>query len=684
MMTTLYGCAVFLSAFLLFQIQLILAKVILPWFGGSPGVWTTCMLFFETALLAGYAYAHGLIRLLSARRQVLLHVLLLGAVVLFLPPAPEAGWQPQGDENPVWRILAMLGVTIGLPFVVLSATAPLLQVWYGRSGGRSPYKLYALSNAGSLIGPLSYPLWIERNLTLHGQLVAWSLLLLLFVAVVVPCAVRVWRSAPGGVGEVAGAGEPDRVLVVTPQVRFLWLAYPFCSTLLFLGVTNQLCQEVAVVPFLWVVPLGVYLLSYILCFASDRWYRRRLFLFALALGIVGLLLAAGQGNALSMTYSIPIYGGGLFIACMCCHGELVLLRPPLRQLTSFYLLISVGGALAGVAAGILAPGLFSTFAELPAAIFLCVILVWAGMSREILARIEVAEARALVQRFVHGVTWLLAGLWLAGVAALALVPVEDHYRNFYGVLRISEIVKVGGGTRFLYHGATRHGQQNLDSVRALEPTAYYGTNSGVGLAFRVLPPGEPWRVGVVGLGVGTVMSYGRTGDVFRFYEINPLVTRLARDKFTFLSQGKARSEVLQGDARLTLQREEPQRYDLLMVDAFSSDSIPVHLLTREAFDVYLRHLKPDGLLVLHMSNKHLDLSPVFADQLAAFDLHGTGVRDATEGDGLLESVYVVASRDPARIAAIQALHPDNALEGVHPVPRPWTDDYSNPLSLLKF
>lgn len=674
----LYALTILLSAFLLFQVQPVIAKIILPWFGGSAAVWTTCLLFFQVVLLGGYLYAHFLFRYCSRRRQALIHIGLLAASALVLPAIPGAEWKPSGAEDPTARILLLLAATVGLPYFMLSATGPLVQGWYSRRFEGVPYRLYALSNAGSMFALLSYPVLFEPVLATRQQALIWSAG---YAAFVLFC----------GATALVSRAAPEKALPEAKEAAapgagryFFWIALPASASVLLLAITNHLSQNVAAIPFLWVLPLSLYLLSFILCFDRPGWYRRGLFLrlFAVAVGSMAYCLSEEFENA-SIKVLIPLFAAGLFLCSMVCHGELARLKPHPRYLTSFYVMISLGGALGGVLVGVAAPRLFDGYYEMQAGLALCALLVVLVLRQD--SESAVSKGWSTPAGAVPAVLVVV----LIGYLAVQIRELEDDYhlmaRTFYGGLRVTD---TGSGAdpnavRKLMHGTINHGTQFLNPERRRWPTTYYGTASGVGLAIRERRDYGPMRVGVIGLGTGTLAAYGRPGDTYRFYEINPQVVDVARREFTYLADCPARVEVALGDARLSLEREPPQGFDVLAVDAFSGDSIPVHLLTREAFRVYLKHLAPGGVLAIHVSNKYLELEPVVGMQAEALNLEALAVdTDDEDGTGTFGAMWVLVSargeffENPA---VRKAGTPVNFKKGL----RLWTDDYSNLFRILR-
>ncbi|MBV6516449.1 MAG: Polyamine aminopropyltransferase [Planctomycetes bacterium] len=678
-----YGTAVFLSAFLLFLVQPLISRFILPWFGGSSAVWTTCMLFFQVFLLAGYAYAHLSIRSLSPRWQALVHAGLLAVAALTLPVIPAESLKPQGGENPTLRVLALLALSVGLPYFALSATGPLLQAWFARARpGRSPYVLYALSNVGSLLALLGYPFLFEPWLGRIHQAYAWSGGFVLFALL---CAVVGLGRRHDGFRSDAGPAQGPAPPLVT---RGLWVALPMCASVMLLAVTNQLCQDVASVPFLWVLPLSLYLVTFIVTFAGPRWYPRYWAILAMFGAIIAVVVAHNTGAGLSVKYQLLAYGGGLLSCCYVCHGELYRLRPEPSRLTGYYLAISVGGALGGIFVGLVAPLVFRVYLEMYAGMAACVLLAMFCVARDSFGHL--LAGNRLQVSLACAVAVLAAALLLMDHQRSATQRAVASERNFYGVLRVDEFYEGTGYHQYsLYHGIIEHGFQYRLPERRREPSTYYGENSGVALALMHLS-GKPRKVGLVGLGTGTLATYGRPGDQFRFYEINPAVIELAQSHFTFLKDSAAEIDLVLGDARLSLEREEPQSFDLLALDAFSSDSIPVHLLTQEALDLYLRHLKPEGVICLHISNRHLDLRPVVQSLAQARGLHvswvdSTGDIPPPENAGaqrIYAASWLLVSR--ARWVLESELIAPSASK-LPPLPegfRPWTDDYSNLFSVL--
>ncbi len=813
----LFGVTIVLSAFLLFQVQPLIAKQILPWFGGSAAVWTSCMLFFQLALLAGYAWAHFLSEQ-PLKRQILFHVTLILVSLAVLPIIPSVRWKPAGGDDPLLGILGLLTATVGLPYFLLSATSPLLQSWYSRAnGGAMPYRFFALSNAGSMAGLLTYPVLVEPNLTNHHQAWMWSGGFIAFAAFFIVVA---WRSRDARDQVTAQVGSASEAgTAPTWQDKLLWTGLAACASALLLAVTNHMTQNVAAIPFLWVLPLSLYLLSFILCFDSDRWYKRGLFakLAAVELGSMAYSMSEG-GNFTNLKIAVAMLSAALFVFFMVCHGELAHRRPRSRYLTSFYLMVSVGGAIGGLLVGFVFPYVLPALIDLPIILsltaFLFVWLLWRDYSARpkekdkadeflnqprdkfvmivLLAGAFAFVIGRVVMSIYAGAPSLLAGDWdapvLISIAAIfvlyllwrsrgdvdassqkrdivvtlllaaativalafnhndkflivndlpgALIPAglltvylvwrsRDSFdnnslvcfvavgmafgltgymaretwnnigsarvlkRNFYGALVVYDQASAGdmGPVRVLRHGTINHGEQFLWPQNLRHATTYYAEKSGLGLALRSLRIEGNLNVGSIGLGAGTTAVYARPGDHYYFYDINPNVPIIATTQFSFLEHCYGKKEVILGDARLSLEDELRRginrRFDLLSVDAFSGDAIPVHLLTREAYKVYWQHLQPDGVLAVHVSNLYLSLAPgvalaAEADGKQAMEINFDGDDDREESASewvLVTSRKGFFDRDEIKAVATK----------IDPIPglREWTDDYSNLYKILR-
>ncbi len=667
----LYAATIFLSAFLLFQVQPLIAKFILPWFGGSAAVWSAALLFFQLLLLAGYLYAHCLIRYLRPKQQFWLHGTLLIASLATLPIVPSAAWKPTGGDDPTLRILLLLGATIGLPYGLLSATSPLLQAWYLRTHeGAIPYRLFALSNFGSLLALLSYPLVIEPRLALSRQALVWSLGYAVFA---IACAFTAWRSR----GDRRASVTVEAPAAPRIGERVLWVAFAACASILLLAVSSHLTQNVAPIPLLWVAPLSLYLLSFILCFESDRIYNRAIFL-PLLIGSLYLLTRGNswyQNNA-EVSKLIPALCAALFVCCMVCHGELARRRPHPAYLTQFYLMVSIGGALGGLFVVLAAPRIFNSYFELPVAMALCAALVtyvlWIDMPKTWLRVATVAATLAFAA-------------YLTRVQIIESREYTLSARNFYGVLHVRDdpAGKNYPAQRVLIHGTINHGTQLRVPGGDRIPTSYFGTGSGINRALHVLGEHRPIRIGILGLGAGVTASLARAGDTLHYYEINPLVVQIAQSEFGFWNACPAEKKLFLGDGRLVLESLPDEHLDLLAMDAFSSDAVPVHLLAAEAYRTYVRHLNPQGVMAINITNRYLNLEPVVAEAAQATGFQGIVVDDVGEDESYYSaSTWVLLSRVPFSDAdfgdhfAVSKLRPKPGF-------RAWTDDYSNIVQILQ-
>lgn len=674
----LHAATIFTSAFLLFQVQPILAKIILPWFGGSAAVWTTCMLFFQTALLCGYLYAHWINSRLESRRRTALHSALIAASLLLLPVLPGDGWKPHGGDNPTLGILLLLAATVGLPYFLLSTTGPLIQSWYGLEFPQaSPYRLFALSNAGSMLALLSYPVLVEPFLATRGQAYIWSGAYVIFAALCLLC-VRRARNPPAL--SAGHAGPP----ATAPGVRLwlLWTGLAACASTLLLAVTTHLTQDVAPIPFLWILPLSLYLLSFILAFDGTGWYNRWLYLPLTAAALAAMTYTLTSESRMHALPKTGLFAASLFVCCMTCHGELAALKPHRRHLTAFYLMVSAGGAAGGVFTGVIGPYLFSQYYELPIALVACAVLV---------LTVHHGDSSSPLHRLPYRWGWIIGGAaTLALAAALAWqmrLSVRSYRvvaRNFYGGLRTADYGSPDTvhWTRKLTHGLINHGEQYLNPLRHRESTSYFGPNTGVARAILSTHRDRPQRIGITGLGAGVMLTYARPGDYYRVYEINPLVIEVARKEFTFIQDCPAELDIVPGDARLSLEREPSRNFDVLHMDAFSSDSVPVHLLTIEAFQLYFRHLKPDGILVIHISNRYLNLEPVVARAAEALHKPAIFVGDPGDDDlGYFGTDMVLLASDESVFdkPALRNFAPPQTRPGV----RLWTDNYSNLFRVIK-
>lgn len=728
----LFSLTIFLSAALLFLVQLVFARMVLPLLGGSAAVWNTAMVFYQAVLLAGYAYAHALGTRLPLRAQLPVQALVLLAPVLVLPFAVPAGWMPPAESNPIPWLLGLLAVGVGLPFFAVSTTSPLLQKWFTASGhpdAKDPYFLYAASNAGSLLGLLAYPFVIEPNTSLVFQARVWAwgyaMLALLFLA----AGFLAWRGANATKPSAPSPPAAKKSAAPTGRQRARWIVCALVPSSLMLSVTAYVSSEIAAVPLLWVLPLALYLMTFILVFAQRTIIPRTFAQRALPIALVPVIMAIATGSTTPIALLVGVHLIGLFVVALVCHGEMAAARPAADHLTEFYLWVSFGGVLGGVFNALLAPLLFKGVLEyhlgLIAAAYLGAlelkssqpkrarqldVLLPLGLAVLVFALVfgigvkqdpnEREPVRALI---VFGVPALLCFLmsrhrvrFSLGVAVILLasyfvkpgegVPVHTE-RSFFGVHRVTR--EADGGFHWLIHGRTIHGMQSLDPANRQTPLSYYHPTGPLGQVFTAFGAELNGPVAGVGLGAGAIAAYGRAGQEMTFYEIDPVVKRLASDPryFTYLADSPAKPSVVLGDARLSLQAAPDAHYQLMVLDAYSSDSIPVHLLTREAIQLYLRKLRPGGLLAFHISNLHLDLRPVVAALardagLVCLVQEDTDVDEADAEAGKSPSQWAVLARTPqdvVRLGGGRWVVDPGEKDG-----RVWTDDYSSVVSVLNW
>jgi hypothetical protein len=705
-----FTAAVFSSAFLLFLVQPLFGRLVLPLLGGSPAVWNTCMLFFQAALLGGYLYAHATSAVLSVRAQGVLHLGVLAAAALALPVA-VAGAAPGGAEAPIPWLLVLMAGTVGPPFLVLSGTGPILQRWFSASGhprAPNPYPLYAASNLGSALALLAYPFLLEPRLGLARQSAAWSAGYLVLAALVAACAALVWRARPT-VGAAATEEAPEPA--PTPRERAVWVGLAFVPSSLFLGVTTFITTDLSPVPLLWVLPLAIYLLSFTLVFARrpPLPHRAMAALEPSAIALAVLLLSTGY--VARPTVAVPLHLLALFFVAMTAHGELARRRPHPRHLTGFYLWISVGGVLGGAFNALVAPVVFDHVWEYPVALVLaCLARPWPrealgtrGHLRALLraavfagALIHLAGRAELSPVLFIGAGVVVVNLFsvMLGRApaylALCVAAVLGYRayavttepgvmlaeRTFFGRYRVVQV----GTLHVLRHGSTLHGAQDMRPARRGEPMTYYLRRGPLGDVFAALgAPEGARRVAVVGLGTGSAAAFAAPGEDWSFYEIDPGIVAIAQDTtyFTYLHDAPAPVRIVLGDARLSLARTI-REYDLILLDAFSSDAIPVHLLTVEALDTYLARLAPGGLLAFHVSNRHLNLEPLLAAlarERGLVALAGYGPRDRKAAYEQV-SFWIALGREVADLGGLvgdTAWWEPRDREGVEA----WTDDHSS-------
>ncbi|MCC7084529.1 MAG: hypothetical protein IT427_05940 [Pirellulales bacterium] len=767
-----FAVTIFVSAFLLFQVQPLIGKYILPWFGGGAAVWTTCMLFFQTLLFGGYAYAHCSVLWLKPKSQAAVHLALVVAAILFLRIVPGNDWKPLDSIHPEGKILALLAATIGLPYFVLSSTGPLLQAWFARMfPGRIPYRLYALSNVGSLLALLSYPFLFERVLNAPQQAGFWIAGFVIYAVLCGLAALTLWMlvkgctvanhaprlSSPAAAAMVQGKPPSDSAAagqtssgdsVAAPPVwwhHMLWLVLPALASIMLLATTNQVTSDVPPMPFLWVIPLALYLVTFIVAFEHSRWYRPVVFAsFALAsiyllsifpsdlenvavsrFGTAGKVveqvnqLVVGARNTplsrnakpLSISLNVMWYFAINFVAllsvCMLCHGELVRLRPHPQFLTSFYLMIAAGGAIGGLVVSIVCPLVFVTYFEFKLALFLGYLFA-IGIIVRSLCNTMAARPRVMILSSLIWLIPLLAmpTLLIAGVGIHDLLDnlyrnTAAHYqkRNFFGTLRVVEVNDTNCTPAehyyLLQNGNITHGIQYADARRRI-PTTYYGNASGAGLALgyfrRLSQQIGGMRVGAVGLGTGTVAAYIDEGDSIQFYEINPNVIEASSKWFSYLrdcEESGGKSEITLGDARLSMERETKSRqFHVLVLDAFSGDAIPTHLLTQEAFEIYLRHLATPaaggahGAIAVHISNRHLDLEPVVRGLSEQFKLQSVRINSSDGANRIYGADWIIVTHNHELIRELMPFA--KQVDRDPPPPILWTDAWNNTIDVFKW
>lgn len=770
----LFGVAIFLGAFLLFSVQLLLGKYILPWFGGTAGVWATCLFFFQTTLLAGYAYAHGSVGRFSLRGQSRVHLAILASSLLLMgvaayfwpsPITPGNWWKPQSGEIAVWLILRVLLVSVGAVVTLLATTGPLMQHWFTRAyPGESPYRLYALSNAGSLLGLLSYPALIERWLRLNTQAWLWCSGYAIYALATIALALKISKretNEPSVPTAAPADYEIERAPRPTLNAKLQWFSLSALGSLMLLAISRFITADLAPVPLLWMLPLAVYLLSFVICFDHPRWYRPGVF-HPLLLATAVFTLMFYRGLGLHLWMFIAGFLVTEFACCMFCHGELYRRRPQPEHLTSFYLMIALGGVAGSAFVNLVAPFIFMGNWEMQVGIAASLVAMalmatmdhasWANRKNPFIALALglwivlvgcfwlSSDADSLKHFLSNGVWATLAAVTLvcsalalrskglgsflaeqasqltrwtlfAGVGAASMLLIwagtsqyrqsSWAHRNFYGTLYVTakQMPDAHFNAFVFTHSSTMHGLQFASPDLRGYPTMYYNKTSGIGLLLLNFPRQDAnhgLRLGGIGLGAGTLATYGRPGDVFRFYEIDPEVVRVASGQdgyFSFLSDSKAHVEVVDGDGRISLERElaqgKPQAYDVLVVDAFNGDAVPVHLLTREAFELYLKHLRDENsVIAVHVTNRAVELASVVAAEAQHFGLsllyvNAPGLTNSTIPSGVISpNQWILLSRSKEALSApalVQASSPLKLRKGLHY----WTDDQNNLLQILR-
>ena len=731
----LFAAALFVSALLLFAVQPMFTKMVLPMLGGSPGVWNTAMLFFQTVLLAGYAYAHLSSRMIGIRSQVLLHLFVMGVAFGALPIGVATGWTPPAGDPPVYWLIGMFAVSVGLPFFAVSANAPLLQKWFAHTGhpaSDDPYFLYGASNLGSILALLAYPVVVEPLLRLQEQSLWWMAGFGLLIVFIVASGGALWRTpvADGTAPPTDVATPPLAEEPITWRRRLHWLILAFAPSSLLLGVTAHITTDVASVPLLWVIPLALYLLTFVIVFARRPWLHQAWMVKAQPFIVIPITFLFWWNLRIPLLF-VSLHLVVFFVTAMVCHGELVRRRPAADRLTEFYLWISIGGMLGGVFNVIIAPLVFDSIHEFPIALILACMLrpVLAG-SGESLWRRDIVFPLVLFAVFIvpplffdfrlvdlrlgeagmYGAVLFFVPLGVLaysfrqrplrfglGIAAIlvvtALTTTEDtviaRERSFFGVHKVQ--ISKSGAFNVLMHGTTVHGAQHTDPAKWRDPLTYFQTDGPVGQLFAALAAARGIEtVGVLGLGAGTIVCYRRPGQSWTYFEIDPVVERIARDTryFRYLSECGGDTKVVLGDGRLSLEKVTDGHFDLLIMDAFSSDSVPIHLITREALALYMRTLKTDGVLVFNISNRNMDFSRVLgnlaqdAGLVGRFQHYVSGDLDYRK-TYKVDSIWVVIARDNVSLA------PFDGDDRWRPLPTDpdaglWSDDFSNILGVLKF
>lgn len=681
---------IFLSAFLLFQVQPMIARYILPWFGGSSAVWSTCLLFFQAGLLIGYGYAHLITRKFNIKNQIKIHFTLLLLSLLAIPIIPSEWMKPSGDDNPVVGILFLLSLTVGFPYIMVSTTGPLLQLWFSKANlKKSPYRLYALSNLGSMIGLLTYPVLIEPFLNLKTQIWSWSAGYIIFIVFCALTAKAVWSLKPVSVTPTIKKSSD-----VSATLKLIWLLLACMGTITLLSITNKLTQDIAVVPFLWIIPLTLYLISFIIAFDNPRWYNRKIFLVAMIITAGFIFRRQLQSVVLGMTTPLDttvfLYCLGVFVICMVLHGELAKLKPDEGNLTLFYLIISAGGVFGGLFVNIIVPFIFNGYWEIYCSIAGSIILVAFILLRTKDA-LKTKTARFWISLSTSAAIIGIFFVFRKEHSAFNTKVIESS-RNFYGVLLVSEADKgTTNWQRALFHGNTNHGIELMDPAYENIPITYYGIQSGIGIALSMYPTKADsnysgMKVGMIGLGIGTISAFGTEKDLYRYYEIDPQVEIFARKYFKYLGNFKGKTEIVNGDGRISLERElkvnGSNQYDVLAVDAFSGDVIPTHLLTQEAMKLYFNHLKKDGILAFHITNRYLNLLPVMNGLSEVFKKPLHFIFQKGNSSGPVDAIWILFTdnkkflNNPMVRKYIQPFD-SNSNPKVY-----WTDDYSSILPLL--
>lgn len=688
----LFAIIVFLSAFLLFQIQPILAKLILPIFGGGAAIWTSCLLFFQTFLLCGYVYAHALTQLSSVKRQVQLHAGLL-VLSAFMLPIGLQQTETMSEHSPLLNIIMLLVYSIGIPYFVLSATGPLVQRWFTyRNADSVPYRLYSLSNIGSLLALVSYPFLIEPMLAMQSQTLVWSITYGVFVIGFLLLCWSMYRSSAAVIEQSNQQKSTTSLATI-----LLWLGLSATGVILLVSTTSAMTQNIPPMPFLWILPLCLYLVSFIICFNKASWYVRWYWFGLFIVSSIAAIFMFFIGSKFDIVSQIGMYSVILLSACMICHGELAKLKPQADKLTLFYLYLSLGGALGSLFVSFAAPQLFTLFYEFPLAI-IGVYLLFAMCLWHKPVNIKTTHSSVSLVKYygLSELQWLKSATVVSALLVVGFLSylnaIYDQYnvassRNFYGILSVKDVEVNGQPKRSLIDGSTSHGSQSLLPFNADIPMSYYNPNTGVATALKYIAPNSQLNAGFIGLGAGALAAYGKKGDSYHFYEINPDVEKMAKQYFTFVEQSAAEVEITLGDGRVSLARQlingGSKQFDVLVVDAFSGSSIPIHLLTLEAFHLYNKHLADHGALAIHISNTHLGLAPLIRGFAAEIDKQAIYFRYTDTKTEHFDAEWIILTNNKQFL--------NNPMVKLSASPWPensdktllWTDDYSHLLSVLR-
>jgi hypothetical protein len=729
-MLIIFSTTLFVSAFLLFWVQLMVAKMILPLLGGSPSVWNTCQLFFQAVLLFGYSYSHLTAQQLGVRKQAILHSLLLFFPLAFLPITITKNWLSSSTDNPIFWLLTLLFISVGLPFFLVSTTAPLIQKWFAstpNSSQNDPYFLYAASNLGSILALIFYPTFLEPNLSLSQQSLGWAIGYGLLVSLTLLCALILWKNPLESTSEkeIPLLEQKENLDKPTFQKQTQWLLLSFIPSSLLLGITTYLTVDLAAIPLLWAVPLALYLLTFIFAFGSTQFLPIEKFYKTVTLLLTPLIILSLLKVLQPLGLLLPLHLGCFFIVASLFHTKLAELRPPVQYLTKFYLWVAFGGVLGGIFNALVAPAIFPTISEYPLIMLLSLLLLQtsAFANTPLKSKNFTLSLGLLLGTFIIGLNFdnlfenglglicgivlLLAVNWVFYLGKVRLVAgliltlmlvqfsignlggILYTERSFFGVNRV--VYDKRGNYHSLLHGTTLHGRQSLDPKRQQEPLTYFHPTSPIGQLFDYLNTKQNFKnIAVLGLGIGTLAAYSQPQQNWTYYEIDPTVKKIASNSkfFTFLKNSKSPYQIILGDARLEIAKSPPNHYDLIIMDAFSSDSIPVHLITKEALQIYLTKLSKNGIIAVNISNRYLNVEPVLA--ALAKNLNLTALRQlqkeispTEKALGKSASHWVIFTPNTDNFGKLTADSRWQILPTTKDAPL-WTDEYSNIFSLLRF